>query len=180
MQLIRASEFARIANVSREAIRRASMSGALDTIKKGRAVYVDLEGPSAVLYLSKRQSVSGIMADNAPRRPAAESGSDGEVFISKAEADRLKAIAQAAKINAELSAYVGDLIEKSQVNRLFGRIHYVQSDLFIPIGDRLAPVLAAMCDRSDPETINAIKIKIDEEIFRGLAELKRVTSEDLA
>lgn len=194
MNLVRASEFATIAKVSRQLIYKMITDGVLDSVKKGRSVYLDLEGATCVEYLSRRQGQDTIMMDKPGPRPGPQikrcnpvtdnpgpeiEATHPDGFISKREADRLKAIAQAAKINAELAAYIGELIDKDQVIKLFGKIHKVQSDLFVPMGERMAPLLAAICGIADPEITNAIKLKIDEEVSRGLEELKRIATAEI-
>lgn len=95
---------------------------------------------------------------------------------SKYEAERRRIEAQTTKINIAIAERMGELVLREEVAKAFGKIYSVAINHFLPMGDRLAPLIAGICGTSDQETIIRVKEKVDSETTRALEELKREAS----
>jgi hypothetical protein len=94
---------------------------------------------------------------------------------TKANAERKRIEAQTTKLNIEIARKMGILVLREDVSKAFGKIYSVAINHFLPMGDRLAPILAGICGTSDQERVIKVKEKIDNEMTRALEELKRGT-----
>lgn len=92
---------------------------------------------------------------------------------SKYEAERKRIEAQTTKINIAIAERMGELVLREDVSKAFGKIYSVAINHFLPMGDRLAPLISGICGTSDQEIIIKVKDKIDTEITRALEGLKR-------
>lgn len=94
---------------------------------------------------------------------------------TKAEADLDKVTAQTAQIRVKLAEQMRELVAKELVHKTLGVIYSIAVNYFLPMGDRLAPILCGICSVTDPVIVNQVQDKIDKEIERALAALKEAT-----
>ena len=95
-------------------------------------------------------------------------------FKTKVDYDIEKLEVQTAKLRAELANNLGVTVLRAMVDRAFAQIHSAAVNFLLPLGARLAPVLAGICGVTKAETILEIQTKIDEEILRALGLIKDV------
>jgi len=98
---------------------------------------------------------------------------------SKDDIDNEYKKANTEKIKVATAEKLGLLVPIDFVKKKFGKMAAVILNYFFPIGERLAPILCGICKITDPEIIKLVEIEISKEMTRGLAEFKKVATEDV-
>lgn len=193
LQVYKKSEFSRIAGVSKAAITKAERAGHIVVEDKR----IDITHPKNAAYL----------ASNRDRRPKVNNGElekngfepkpspkkmesrkiqpriyreSGNLFgTTKEAADVLRIQAQTANLQLKYAERLKILVFRKDVEQVFQKIYSVAVNYFLVFGDRLAPILASLCNVNDQKIIIEMKNRIDKEVSRALEELKRQTEIEL-
>lgn len=85
----------------------------------------------------------------------------------------------ALKSKQERERSRGILIKRDMVRRVFAKIYTIDSNELKPLGDKLAPEIAAIFESDDAKLILKTKQKLEKEIFRSLKHIKRLINDFL-
>jgi hypothetical protein len=106
---------------------------------------------------------------------------NGNAFIDRATADRLKVIEQARTLEIKRLKERGKLVDREHVSRIFNMLYKIDTGELRPLGDKLAPEVAAICGISgDSEIERKISSYIEDEIYKTLEHIKRRINDGLA
>lgn len=93
--------------------------------------------------------------------------------ITKTDADTWKRIEEIKKLEQSRLERRGELIPKSEVQRIFNKLYLVDANELKTMGDRLAPEVAALCSIDDPELVMKINNLCEREAYKILKRVKR-------
>lgn len=99
--------------------------------------------------------------------------------IKKVEVDKFKSIEAALKTRVERQHKRRDLIERSLVQAVFGRLYQIDANELRVLGAALAPEVAGALGVDDPEKVLAVEQMIDDKVLRVLSHIKRVMNDAL-
>jgi hypothetical protein len=99
--------------------------------------------------------------------------------LTKAQIDKIKSLESALKIRVERQHKRRELIERSLVQAVFGRLYQLDANQWKTLSAKLAPTVAGVAGVDDPEKILAIEQCIDDEVCKVLAHLKRLLNDAL-
>jgi hypothetical protein len=94
-------------------------------------------------------------------------------LITKLDADRLKTIETAREKQIKRLEARGKLIDRDFVASIFNTIYKIDTGELRPLGDKLAPELAAICDVDDNETIQRMNEHVEKTIYKSLEHIRR-------
>jgi hypothetical protein len=100
-------------------------------------------------------------------------------LISKVDADRLKTIEMAREKQIKREQLRGELVNRDFVARTLGMIYKIDTGQLRPLGDTLAPELAAICGVEDEEIERLMAEFIEKKIFESLEHIKRLINDAL-
>lgn len=193
MPLLKPTQFADLAGISRQRVSVLAKSGRLLRVD-GR---LDPDHPINADYLAsrtepKKEKKPAVVVkpdkpepkkkgDSGDKKSAGKTSAKSKtkivdystVGISKTEADINKILVTTANEKVKLAQRLRTLILKEEVDKLFGRLYSIVLNFFHPLGQRLAPIVAGICGVTDPVKILKIEKAIDKEIMRGLGEFKK-------
>ena len=193
MELITQAELSRIAKCSRAAVNQAVKSNRLRKIKgsgklnlndKLTKVFIEDTLQNIVKHnpgtLPKRNKSNRKPDNNNPNSPNLEISSDNpDEQMQKLYWDIRKTKESALKVEVERNKARGVLIKRDLVQRVFAKLYTIDSNELKPLGDKLAPELAAIFESDDPKLILKVNKKIEKEIFRSLGHVKRLMNDFL-
>jgi hypothetical protein len=104
---------------------------------------------------------------------------NGKQFIDRPTAERLKIIEMAREKQIKREQLRGKLIDRDNVSAVFNMIYKVDTGELRPLGDKLAPELAAICGIDDDKLIKKMNEYIQEEIHTTLEHIKRLVNDGL-
>ena len=116
---------------------------------------------------------------NNPPDEDALSPDSSSAAIRKLYWDIEKQKESALKSKQERERARGILIKRDIVRRVFAKIYTIDSNELKPLGDKLAPEIAAIFESDDAKLILKTKVKLEKEIFRSLQHIKRLTNDFL-
>jgi hypothetical protein len=205
MAWVNQTEFARLAGVSKPAITKAVRLGRVVKVDK---LGIDTEHPTNDQYL-KSQNVARQKSrrdKKAPKRPKklppasnkaisieelenfavgdqieiSESYDlNGNQMIDRATAERLKIIEQARAMQIKREQMRGELVDRKTVSRIMNMLYKIDTGELKPLGDTLAPEIAAICGVDDDEIKHQINERIEKEIYKTLEHIKRRINDGL-
>lgn len=94
--------------------------------------------------------------------------------FNKVDIDKLKNLEGMLKIRVERQHKRRELIERSLVQTVFGRLYQIDSNELRVLGARLAPDVAGLLGVDDPEKVLAVEQRIDAEVLKVLAHIQRL------
>jgi hypothetical protein len=194
MKLLTRAEFARKAGISREAINRALKSGRLKIMKQAGKERINLNSARAKEFLKSRPRQRKIASKKKTRKkkqgkqPAKRRRlSDAKVIeklsnqqlsaeineITKYDVEKIKLFEQIKQIQLKTKKARNELIDRALVQKVFAKIYTIDVSELRPIGNKLAPEIAAICKINNAKTIIKINEKIEREIFKSLQHVKK-------
>jgi hypothetical protein len=99
--------------------------------------------------------------------------------MTLADVQKVRQIETALKTRVEREHKRRDLIERSLVRTVFGRIYQVESQEMKTLGGKLAPDVAGLMGIDDPTIQLMVEQRIDGEILKSLAHVKRIINDFL-
>jgi hypothetical protein len=99
--------------------------------------------------------------------------------FKKIDIDKLKNLEGLLKIRVERQHKRRELIERSLVQSVFGKLYMIDSNELRVLGARLAPDVAGLLGVDDAEKVLAVEQRIDGEVLKILAHIQRVLHEAL-
>lgn len=127
----------------------------------------------------------------APAAPPAElPGVDAEEVLARlssldirnltpADVGKVARLESALKTRVEREHKRGLLIDRAAVQTVFGRLYMIDSNELRTLGSKLAPEISGMLGAEDPEKVLAVEKRIDDEVLKSLAHIKRVLGDFL-
>jgi len=99
--------------------------------------------------------------------------------MSYADVQKVQKIESALKTRVERQQKRGELIERTIVKTLFGKIYQVDVQELRTLGSKIAPEVAGLMGIDDPSMILMVEQRIDGEILKSLAHIKHIIDEFL-
>lgn len=99
--------------------------------------------------------------------------------ISAAGVQKVARLETALKTRADRMAKRGQLIDRALVSTVFNRLYQIDSNELKTIGAKVAPDVGAELGVEDPETLLRIEKRIEDEILKVLAHIKRTLDDFL-
>ena len=194
MNLISKAKLADIVGVTRQAIGDAVKRGVVPTEGEGRRAHIDLDHPDVIAYIQdnsetrtrSKDARKGYRPPSKPREPSQSSPEPEQTVTglvrvaTQSDANLEKTKAQTAKHKADLAVALGKLLVKEMSDKAWGRLHSISVNQFLPLGDRLAPIIAGVFGSTDPELIIKTKELINADVTRALDAVKDIQGEDFA
>lgn len=171
MELLKQVELARRMGISRQSIGRALKKNKLRLVGSGRDTKIDWHDELTQKYVRDHNSnrqVANEMKQEAGQSPATPNDSAGE--STQLRDEKLKI--QTQKLRMEMAERMGELVLRSEVEKVFGKVSTAIRSYIFPISDRVSPMLAGIFESTDPEKIKEIKLLIDKEIGRAIESVK--------
>lgn len=94
--------------------------------------------------------------------------------LPKADIEKMKTLEAALKTRVERQHKRRELIERSMVAAVFGKLYQVDTNHLRPLGATLAPEVAGLLGSEEPASILAVEKLIDEKIMRVLGHIKEI------
>ena len=177
--------------VSRQAVNNAVVRG---HIVRGQDKKIDTEHPINAAWLRSRKTGNHRPKPTGFGKPLAapepEPALDAETLllrisegnlreVPKLELDKMHKLETLLKVRVEREAKRGELIDRSLVSSVFGKLYTVDSNELKTLGIKLSPDLSAIFEADDPEKILAAEKRIDDEIMKVLSHIKRIMDDAL-
>lgn len=99
--------------------------------------------------------------------------------LSSGDVAKVARLESALKTRVEREVKRKELIDRDIVRTVFGKIYTIETNELKTIGTKLAAELAGMFETEDPKKMLAVEKKIDNEIAKSLAHIKRVINDFL-
>jgi len=99
--------------------------------------------------------------------------------LSGADIQKVARLETALKTRVEREAKRGLLIERRLVQTVFGRLYQIDSNEMKTLGAKIAPDLAGEFGVEDPEVLLRVEKRIDDEVLKVLAHIKRLLDDFL-
>jgi hypothetical protein len=99
--------------------------------------------------------------------------------LTPADVGKVARLESALKTRVEREHKRGLLIERSTVQTVFGRLHTIDVNELRTLGAKLAPDVAGLLGVDDPEKLLQVEKRIDDEVLKSLAHIKRVLNDFL-
>lgn len=99
--------------------------------------------------------------------------------LTPADVGKVARLESALKTRVEREHKRGLLIERATVQTVFGRLYTIDSNELRTLGSKLAPDIAGMLGEEDPEKVLQVEKRIDDEVLKSLAHIKRVLGDFL-
>jgi hypothetical protein len=207
MSEISQAAFSRLAGVSKVAILKAIKSGKLALTKNKKIddksplalsyLRIQLDKSKKSLATETIKAVKLKKTPKTKNKPAKQSKPPkSKIPLNNPEYDEeqqkiIEAVADKELIDAEYKKVQTEKIKISNAEKLkllvpidfikkkFGKISSIILNYFFPMGERLAPIVCGMCGVTDPEKIQEVKNKINDEITRALSEFKKTAAEEI-
>jgi hypothetical protein len=96
-----------------------------------------------------------------------------------ADVQKARQIEVALKTRVERQHKRRELIERSLVRTVFGRLYTIDAQELRTLGGKLSPEVAGLFGIEDPALILAVEQRIDGEILKSLAHIRRVINDFL-
>ena len=193
MKLITQAELSRIAKCSRAAVNQAVKSNRLRKIQgsgklnlKDKLTKVFIE--DTLQNFVKHNPGTSRKSNQSNRKPDNNSQNSPDLKLSPDSPDEQlqklywdirKTKESALKVEVERNKARGVLIKRDLVQRVFAKLYTIDSNELKPLGDKLAPEIAAIFESDDPKLILKVNRKIEKEIFRSLGHIKRLMNDFL-
>jgi hypothetical protein len=193
MELVTQAELSRIAKCSRAAVNQAVKSSRLRKIKGSGKLNLDdkltkvfiedtlqnivKRNPETIQKHNKSNRKPGNNNPNSPDLKLSPDNPDEQ--LQKLYWDIRKTKESALKVEVERNKARGVLIKRDLVQRVFAKLYTIDSNELKPLGDKLAPEIAAIFESDDPKLILKVNKKIEKEIFRSLGHIKRLMNDFL-
>jgi hypothetical protein len=100
-------------------------------------------------------------------------------MLTGADVQKVARLESALKTRVEREAKRGQLIERKLVQTVFGRLYQIDSNQLKTLGAKLAPDIAGEMGIEDTGSLLRIEQKIDEEVSKMLAHIKRLIDDFL-
>lgn len=100
--------------------------------------------------------------------------------LTPAATQKLQRLEAAAKARVDRLAKRGQLIDRTLVATVFGRLHQIDSNELRTLGSRLAPTVAGALGVETAEGMLEVERLIEAEVTKSLAHQKRLLSDFLA
>ena len=171
-----------------------------DLLREG--MYIDTEHPKNASWLEARKGCpappkppgrwGGVAQPTKPQEEPVftdESASDALTRLltasniqnmNLADVQKVRTIESALKTRVEREHKRRDLIERVLVRTVFGRLYQIDTQELRTIGSKLAAEIAGKLGVDDPAVILDVEQRIDGEILKSLAHIKRVLNDFLA
>jgi hypothetical protein len=198
--LLTASEFSRLAGVSRQSIAKLVKSGNLvkrpngkmDTDHPVNSEYISREreeplikkeeGPK-VKVSKKHAAIKKESAKNPPRIPTDINAGNVEFYKSildpanvsstvKADIEKIKLIKQCRDLDLANELKRNKLIERTLVRGILSKKYEIDMASYLTIKDKLMPDIAAIFEINDPELTMKAGERMDEELWKILNHTK--------
>jgi len=202
-QLVTQTAFAKLCQVSAEAIRKACESGKIDIQGKGRKKKINLSGANTIAYLHDKNSqrvkpkiskseqpIQEIESNQSPPPPNQQKsniinlldlGEDINIeTVSAQDIKKLKDLESARKSAEDRRKSRGELIERSLVKFVLGKIFTIEVNQIKPIADKAPSKIAAIFESDDSEKILAVSKLLSEEHTKALKHIKHITDKFLS
>lgn len=154
---------------------------------------IDTEHPTVKNWLVNRRGI-----DHAPKPPNTRSiqppSTKGEVDLDeilanfadlnihelpKAALDKIRIMEVALKTRVERQHKRRELIERSLVQSVFGRLYQIDSNSWRTMGAALAPEVAGALGVDEPERVLVVEQMIDDKVMKTLAHVQRLLNDAL-
>jgi hypothetical protein len=99
--------------------------------------------------------------------------------VSYAEVQKIQKIETALKARVEREHKRRDLIERTLVRTVFGKIYQIESNEIKTLGGKLAPEVSGLLGIEDPVMTLMVESRIEGELLKSLAHIKRVINDML-
>lgn len=99
--------------------------------------------------------------------------------LTPADVGKVARLESALKTRVEREHKRGLLIERATVQTVFGRLYMIDSNELRTLGSKLGAEIAGMLGEEDPEKVLAVEKRIDDEVLKSLAHIKRVLGDFL-
>lgn len=99
--------------------------------------------------------------------------------LTPADVGKVARLESALKTRVEREHKRGLLIERATVQTVFGRLYTIDSNELRTLGSKLGAEIAGMLGEEDPEKVLAVEKRIDDEVIKSLAHIKRVLGDFL-
>lgn len=200
-QLVTQTAFAKLCQVSAEAVRKGCESGKINIVGKGRKKKINLDGANTIAYLHDKNSqrikpkipksyqipqknnAGEIEQDQSPQNDNKMSLLDDNIDITKVTAQeikKLKDLESARKSAEDRRKSRGKLIERSLVKFVLGKIYTIEVNQIKPIADKVPSRIAAIFENDDSEKILAVSQLLTEEHTKALKHIKYTIDKFLA
>jgi len=184
--------------ISRQAIQSLVQRGYLNRVD-GK---IDTEDPKNAEWIAARQgqplhpcavnarTVAAIKRGEIPPPSDDTEGFDAEAVLSaaadldfkkltKSDIDKLHKLEGLLKIRVEREAKRGELIDRTLVRTVFGKLYQIDSNELRTLGGKLSADIAGIFGVEDVELMLKVEQKIDTEVVRILAHIKRLMDDFL-
>lgn len=190
-EFINGAEFGRRVGVKKSAISRAITRGAIIRQKKG----IDPQHPLNLKYAQSikdnRDRIQAVSLDNAIKKEVSETTiedqppkSELKTYTpeerqahsdSKNQKNELLR-AQTTKAQIELAKLMGVLILREDVERFWGRVVGSLHTFIMPLDERLADDLAAICGVTDHEIVLEVREAIKKEVVMAMGQVQNTAA----
>lgn len=99
--------------------------------------------------------------------------------LNKATIDKIRVLEVALKTRVEREQRRGNLIDRSLVQVIFGKLYQIDTNEFRTMGAVLAPEVAGMLGVEDPEKVLKVEQMIDDEVIKILGHVHRLLNDAL-
>lgn len=177
------SRFAAYAGVTKAAITKAVRDGRINIVDDD----IDPDHPSNVDYVDMTRARKGLKPllrltkDDLRPKKNYESVDEKENLdrIDTATATKLKLIEQIKHTNIKNLEMRRKLISRELVETVFNKLYLVDQNELKPIGQKIAPDIAAIFGSSDRDKILKAGDLIESEIYKSLKHIKRILDDFL-
>ena len=157
-------EFAKMCKVSASAIQHQTKRGGLVKDAKGK---IDITHPVNAQYLKVKKGFK-------PPELIIKEEERNTILVPGNSMKQEKEKETVRKLWIHNNKQLGLLVDRELVKKYFGEMGAVIINYLFPIGNRLAPGIAGICEINDPVIIKQIEELINQEIMKGLKEFKKV------
>lgn len=155
---------------------------------------IDPNNPTNALWLIERQGYVSMHAEKPvgnKRGPKEQCESfDAEEMLlqvgdisfdnlTKASVDKLHKMEALLKTRIERQAKRKELIDRSLVRTVFGRLYQIDTNELQPIGAKITPLILSITGVDDPEVALKIEQAIASEVMKTLQHIKRTLNDAL-
>jgi hypothetical protein len=189
------TDFAKKMKVTRQAVNKAIREGKLILHGKGRASYIDMDCKVTKLYIRNGSINRHIKNKGKPRskpktKPpkkkekesapeSTEHDESAQAFTDKIVTDRDYKRKQTEKIDLEIKARRGELIERYLVQQFIEGLHIIDNGQWKTLGLKVSADVAAVFGIDDEDKIRAACEVIDKETLAILKQVKRESNKFL-
>lgn len=99
--------------------------------------------------------------------------------LSPADVGKVARLESALKTRVERQKKRGELIDRTIVQNVFGKLHTIDVNEWRTLGARLAPDIASIAQVDEPEKILQIERAVDDEVIKVLTHVKYTLGEFL-